>query len=459
VIQTKNQFHWIETPSPGNLIKPKGTMAMTRYPRRLVVILLIIALGVMPVTPCELRAATLAKPDQFFLGWQAYDEGRFAEACRIWQMLADEGMVGAQVNLGVMYDSGTGVSEDPAAAVKWYRAAAIQGDRGAQYNLGLMYAAGRGLPQDMIQAAAWQLRAAEQGFADAQYTLGTMYAAGTGVVKNRDRAIDWLDKSARSYLEDGHGQKASTAVDAIKNLSPDHPLVKELRGQIRLSDAKSASQPVPAGLPGASTGTAWPLASGYVVTNDHIVAENSDVILINGLGQELAAQVVLRDQASDIALLHVADSDKLPPALPLAKAPLRLGSRVFTLGFPRLDLMGSSPKLSEGVISGINGPLDDPGSYQTTVPIQPGNSGGPLLNMNGEVVGVVKSMLGVRDERQGSIYLLPNASCALKVKCVRNLLDLLPQRDPVLKILPNYSGDLETLAARIQSSVLIVVAR
>ena len=220
---------------------------MMRYPRWLFVFLLTIAWGVMPVTPGTLRATPVAKPDQFSLGWQAYDEGRFAEACRIWQMLADEGMVSAQINLGVMYDSGTGVSEDPTAAVKWYRAAANQGDRGAQYNLGLMYAAGRGVPQDMIQAAAWQLRAAEQEFADAQYAMGGMYASGTGVAQNRDRAINWLHKSAQSYLKEGNGKKASTAADAIKNLAPDHPLVQELSAQIRLSEAKSASQPVPAG--------------------------------------------------------------------------------------------------------------------------------------------------------------------------------------------------------------------
>ena len=432
---------------------------MMKYPRWLLIFLLTIAWGVMPFKPGVLAATPVSNPDQFSLGWQAYDEGRFAEACRIWRKLADEGMVSAQVNLGVMYDSGTGVSEDPTAAVKWYHAAAIRGDRGAQYNLGVMYRTGRGVTKDMIQAAAWHLKAAEQGFADAQYTLGSMYAAGTGVTENRNRAIDWLQKSARSYLDNGNGEKASTAVDAFENLAPDHPLVEELRTQIRLSEAKSASHLAPAGLSGASTGTAWPLASGYVVTNDHVVADSNDVTLINGLGQKLAAQVVLRDQASDIALLEVGDANRLPPALPLAKAPLRMGSRVFTLGFPRLDLMGSSPKLSEGVISGINGPLDDPGSYQTTVPIQPGNSGGPLLNMNGEVVGVVKSMLGVRDERQGSIYLLPNTSCALKIKCVRDLLDLLPRQDPALTILPNHLGNLETLAARIQSSVLIVVAR
>ena len=112
---------------------------MMKYPRWLFVFLLTITWSVMPVTPSALQATSVAKPDQFALGWQAYEEGRFADACRIWQRLADEGMVSAQVNLGVMYDSGTGVSEDPTAAVKWYHAAAIRGDRGAQYNIGVMY--------------------------------------------------------------------------------------------------------------------------------------------------------------------------------------------------------------------------------------------------------------------------------------------------------------------------------
>jgi hypothetical protein len=92
-----------------------GTFDMTKNRRWLFVFWLTAAWGVMSVTPGTLRAAAAAKPDQFSLGWQAYDEGRFAEACQIWRMLAEDGMVSAQVNLGVMYDNGTGLSEDPAA--------------------------------------------------------------------------------------------------------------------------------------------------------------------------------------------------------------------------------------------------------------------------------------------------------------------------------------------------------
>jgi S1-C subfamily serine protease len=212
-------------------------------------------------------------------------------------------------------------------------------------------------------------------------------------------------------------------------------------------------------LVGASTGTAWPISSGYVVTNNHVVSKSSNVLLISAQGREIPARIVLIDEAADIVLLEVKDLSALPPALPLAQSEARLGASVFTIGFPRVDLMGSTPKISVGVISGENGLRDDPQSYQTTVPIQPGNSGGPLLNMKGEVVGLVRSMLGIRDEASGSLQILQNTSCALKVKGIHELLPLLPQKDPQIHVLPNRSDDLETLASRIKNSVLIVISR
>jgi len=212
-------------------------------------------------------------------------------------------------------------------------------------------------------------------------------------------------------------------------------------------------------LMGASTGTAWPISSGYVVTNNHVVSKGSSVLLINAQGREIPAWVVLLDEAADIVLLEVKDLSALPPALPLAQSDARLGASVFTIGFPRVDLMGSTPKISVGVISGENGLRDDPESYQTTVPIQPGNSGGPLLNMKGEVVGLVRSMLGIRDETNGSLQILQNTSCALKVKGIHELLPLLPQKDPQIYVLPNLSDDLETLASRIKDSILLVISR
>ena len=212
-------------------------------------------------------------------------------------------------------------------------------------------------------------------------------------------------------------------------------------------------------LEGASVGTGWPIVDGYVITSNHVVAGCHDLVVINRLGEELPARLALRDQVKDIAILEVSDAGKLPPALPLARKKARLGTAVFTIGFPRVDYMGRSPKLFTGVISSVNGLHDDPASYHTTVPIQPGNSGGPLLNMNGEVVGLVTSMLGLRDKEAGDIRILPNASCVLKISSVEKLFPLLPKRDPTIEVLPRDSGNLETLAERIEGSILLVVAK
>jgi hypothetical protein len=212
-------------------------------------------------------------------------------------------------------------------------------------------------------------------------------------------------------------------------------------------------------LMGASTGTAWPIAPGYVVTNSHVVSEGNKVILLNVEGREIPAWAVLRDEANDIVLLEVNDLHALPPALPLAQSQTRLGASVFTIGFPRVDFMGRTPKLSAGVISGENGLRDDPESLQTTVPIQPGNSGGPLLNMKGEVIGVVRSMLAIRDVANGNLQMLQTTSCALKIRDVRELLTRVPPKNPQIQVLPNLSDDLETLASRIKDSVLLVISR
>jgi S1-C subfamily serine protease len=212
-------------------------------------------------------------------------------------------------------------------------------------------------------------------------------------------------------------------------------------------------------LQGASVGTGWPTLAGYVVTSHHVVEDSNDVVVISRLGEELPAQVVFGDQVKDIAILEVSDTRKLPPALPLAKKKARLGTTVFTIGFPRVHFMGRSPKLFTGVISGVNGLYDNPASYQTTVPIQPGNSGGPLLNMNGEVVGLVTTMLGLRDREDGDIQLLQNASCVLKIGSVAKLLPALPKHDPAIEVLPRGSGSLETLAERIEGSILLVIAK
>ncbi len=85
----------------------------------------------------------------------AYEKGDYAAAVEMLRPLGEQGNITAQATLGLLYDTGYGVSHDLGEAVKWYRMAAKQGDKSARYNLGQMYDTGQGVPQDNVRAYMW----------------------------------------------------------------------------------------------------------------------------------------------------------------------------------------------------------------------------------------------------------------------------------------------------------------
>ena len=122
---------------------------------------------------------------------------------------AEQGNASAQSYLGFMYETGEGVPQNGAEAVKWYRLAADQGDAVAQITLGLMYANGRGVLEDAPEAVKWLRLAADQGVAAAQFNLGVMYANGGGLPEDYVLGYAWLNlaatqgsETAREYKDD-----------------------------------------------------------------------------------------------------------------------------------------------------------------------------------------------------------------------------------------------------------------
>ena len=113
---------------------------------------------------------------------------------------AEKGDVYAQFNLAVSYDTGFGIPMNFRQAVKWYRRAADQGADFAQYNLATMYEEGNGVEQDFPQAAYWYRQAAERGHPQAQNNLGWLYKRGQGVGKNLMIAFAWLDAAVAQGL-------------------------------------------------------------------------------------------------------------------------------------------------------------------------------------------------------------------------------------------------------------------
>ena len=143
------------------------------------------------------------------------------------------------------------------------------------------------------------------------------------------------------------------------------------------------------------SGTGFALNNGYIVTNYHVV-EDAKSINISGINGNFdvsyTASVVATDKVNDLAIIKVNDNrfngfGSLPYSIDMQQA--EVGDDVFVLGYPLTQTMGDEIKLTNGIISSRTGFQGDVSLYQMSAPIQPGNSGGPMFNSKGNVVGIV----------------------------------------------------------------------
>ena len=202
-------------------------------------------------------------------------------------------------------------------------------------------------------------------------------------------------------------------------------------------------------------GTAWMMPSGYIVTSHHVIEGASEIKLIKTDGSELIAKEYINDKANDIALLEVISKDKLPAAIPISSKPASLGSDVFTIGYPMVGIMGTNPKFTAGKINSLSGIQNDPRIYQISVPVQSGNSGGPLLNENGEVVGIITSKLHAVGIFKMTGDLPQNVNYAIKAQYI-TLLPVDRSKQDIDVLIPE-KGTFEELVVRLKDSVLMVI--
>ncbi|WEK35193.1 MAG: serine protease [Candidatus Pseudobacter hemicellulosilyticus] len=128
---------------------------------------------------------------------------------------------------------------------------------------------------------------------------------------------------------------------------------------------------------------------GYLVTNAHVIKGGSTFVVQNNKGQEYRAKPVYVNEGNDIAILKVSDDDFKPHSiLPYSfrKAAVELGEPLFTLGYPRDEIV-----YNEGYMSAKTGFNGDTMTCQIGVSANPGNSGGPVFNRNGEVIGIINT--------------------------------------------------------------------
>ena len=200
------------------------------------------------------------------------------------------------------------------------------------------------------------------------------------------------------------------------------------------------------------TGTGW-VTHGLIATNYHVIEGKDRIRVRFADGRESTAFVGETDKDNDVALLRI--GGQLPPGLPLAGAEAAIGAEVFTMGYPHTAIMGNNAKLTTGIVNSTTGLQDDPRIYQISVPVQSGNSGGPLLNRRGEVVGLVTAKLSAAQVYKWTGDLPQNVNYAVKV---RFLSALLQRASGTIEDMAAGDDSLENHAARIGPSVVLVIA-
>lgn len=146
---------------------------------------------------------------------------------------------------------------------------------------------------------------------------------------------------------------------------------------------------------GKGQGTCFAISSnGYLVTNYHCI-ENAKEITVKGIDGDLTtkygATVVASDPSNDLALIKVSNKNVKfnVPDFGVRSSGVAQAEKVYALGFPAAAAMGAEVKITEGIISAKSGVGGDISKFQISAAVNPGNSGGPLIDEQGNLVGVI----------------------------------------------------------------------
>ncbi len=380
------------------------------------------------------------------------------EAFKWLSKAAEAGVPYAEFIIGTYYRNGKIVQLDYSKAAKWHWKAAVQGVAGAQVELGKLYSLGLGVPKDQRRAAELFRRAADQGYADGQSFLADCYWRGDGVPQDFTEAYKWWDLAAAQGNE-----LARRGRDLLmQDMTPQQ--VNEAQSQASAFVAKTERVgPGPDDFlprPGngerqMSAGTGFFVTDdGYLVTCEHVVRGATSFHVKTPAGS-IPARLVKQDRALDVALLKTTGTFQ---ALPVGSEPrVRLGDSVFTVGFPNPDVQGVEPKLTRGEISSLAGVRDNPRYFQISVPVQPGNSGGALVDEGGNVVGVVTARLDDVTTLEISGALPQNVNYAVKGALVRDFLNRVPGLSGKLKA-PRTTKDREAANTAAERAAVLVTA-
>lgn len=198
---------------------------------------------------------------------------------------------------------------------------------------------------------------------------------------------------------------------------------QEQRSDQSTADAKASPPPSarPKEKSGDSSGTGFFVSTnGHLLTNFHVAGECKQVDVLAGEKPAVRAKLVAVDRKNDLALLQ---AEIKPTVVPAFKPRVRLGEQIAVYGFPLSGVLASSGNFTLGNVTALAGLADDTSQVQISAPVQPGNSGGPLLDKFGNVVGVIVAKLNVLGVAKYTNDVAQNVNFAIKASTAGSFLE------------------------------------
>jgi S1-C subfamily serine protease len=229
-------------------------------------------------------------------------------------------------------------------------------------------------------------------------------------------------------------------LDCIKNRGYKAQSILDVKSILRKSSTENSTNKM-------STGTGFFISEDCIITCSHVVNDARTITIVKN-GVKINAQMIINNPSLDFALLKIEGykSNKYFTASKFLNE--NIGNKLYTLGFPLSNILGSEIKVTDGIISSKTGINSDPIYFQMSAPIQPGNSGGPIINDKYAVIGIVSSKVS-------DLYVMQNTGV------VPQNVNFGVKSDYILPIIEEYGiskrSNISNLNDAIEATVQIIV--
>jgi len=283
-----------------------------------------------------------------------------------------------------------------------------------------------------------------------------------GIVENRDRKRE--EEQRRAVIESQRAQ--AQYVRERARLEREYLQLEKERlelDKMRLEQQAARQEKSVAEKPKVSvgsSGTGFAITENVVATNYHIVAE-AGAISITVDNTTYRGRLLTGDPVNDIALVKVSlPADKLLEAIPIGTvSSVDAGDPVYAAGYPLSDILGKELRISEGIVNSTRGLSDDPRMFQISIPVQPGNSGSPLFDSKGNVIGIVTQTLNNKYLLVQAGFLAQNVNFAVKVNYMLSLVEQYPElANGLLRIKNSNKMTASEIARKYMRAIVLVTA-